>query len=362
VGNDAVYTLGKVGIGTTSPAEALHVIGNGRFDGTLFADALDSAGPLELRTAGTTRLFIDDATGNVGIGTTSPPNLLTLEGGATVRQSLRTLDPAGITSLRFEAADGSGNAEMWFDSNTNELSLKAIPAGGTLNLLAGPNAVMRVFPSGGMSVRGPNQNGLAIGAASASSASITYLVPNGGITRMYLHSAFTKFQGRVGIDRDPAVNDLEINGTASKTTAGDWLANSDARIKTDVQTVRDALETLDRVRLVQFRYTDDYRAAHPKIEDRVYLNVIAQEFAQVFPEHVKSSGERLPDGSEILQVDTYPLTIYAAAGVQALHRLVRDQNDQIAALRRACAAQASTLATLEARLAALEGAGVEQTR
>jgi hypothetical protein len=35
---------------------------------------------------------------------------------------------------------------------------------------------------------------------------------------------------------------------------------------------------------------------------------------------VKSSGETLPDGSEILQVDTYPLTIYSAAAVQELHR------------------------------------------
>ena len=48
--------------------------------------------------------------------------------------------------------------------------------------------------------------------------------------------------------------------------------------------------------------------------------MVAQEFAEVFPDHVKSSGETLPDGSAILQVDTYPLTIYSAAAVQELHR------------------------------------------
>ena len=73
-------------------------------------------------------------------------------------------------------------------------------------------------------------------------------------------------------------------------------------------------------RLVDFKYTDDYRAAHPGIADKRYLNVIAQEFARVFPDHVQSSGEKLPDGSDILQVDTYPLTIYSAAAVQELHR------------------------------------------
>jgi hypothetical protein len=71
---------------------------------------------------------------------------------------------------------------------------------------------------------------------------------------------------------------------------------------------------------VDFRYTAEYRVSHPEIEDRRYPNVIAQEFAKVFPDDVKSSGEVLADGSPILQVDTYPLTIYTAAAVQELHR------------------------------------------
>ena len=126
--------------------------------------------------------------------------------------------------------------------------------------------------------------------------------------------------GNVGIGRQPTANRLEVAGNASKDTAGSWLANSDARIKQEIQPVTGALDTLDRVRLVSFRYTDDYRHAHPGVEDRPYLNVVAQEFREVFPHEVKSSGEKLPDGNEILQVDTYPLTIYSAAAVQELNR------------------------------------------
>lgn len=126
--------------------------------------------------------------------------------------------------------------------------------------------------------------------------------------------------GNAGIGRVPTANRLEIEGDASKSSAGSWLANSDRRIKEDIEPIKDALETLDKVRLVDFRYTDDYRAGHPGIADQRYLNVVAQEFREVFPDHVKSSGEKLPDGSEILQVDTYPLTIYSAAAVQELHR------------------------------------------
>jgi hypothetical protein len=128
------------------------------------------------------------------------------------------------------------------------------------------------------------------------------------------------FTGKVGIKRTPAVNSLEVEGNASKTTAGSWLSNSDRRIKTEIQSITGALEKLDQVRLVDFRYTDEYRAVHPEIENRRYPNVIAQEFQKVFPEDVKGSGETLPDNSEILQVDTYPLTIYSAAAVQELHR------------------------------------------
>jgi hypothetical protein len=143
--------------------------------------------------------------------------------------------------------------------------------------------------------------------------------------------------GDVGVKRTASANDLEVEGTASKTTAGSWLANSDARIKANVRTLGNALATLDRVRLVGFQYTPDYRNAHPEIEDREYVNVIAQEFEQVFPEDVKGSGERLASGEEILQVDTYPLTIYSAAAIQELHQLVRAQQARIDALEKALA-------------------------
>lgn len=128
------------------------------------------------------------------------------------------------------------------------------------------------------------------------------------------------FTGKIGIRRAAATNALEVEGNASKSIAGAWLSNSDRRIKTDVRTLTGALDKIDRVRLVDFHYTDQYRASHPGIDDRRYLNVIAQEFAKTFPDHVKGSGERMEDGSEILQVDTYPLTIYSAAAIQELHR------------------------------------------
>ena len=99
--------------------------------------------------------------------------------------------------------------------------------------------------------------------------------------------------GNVGIGRTPAANRLEVEGNASKTTASGWAANSDRRIKQDIRTVESALDTLNRVRLVSFRYTDDYRAAHPSVTDRPYLNVTAQGVAE---EQGKELGQALLDG------------------------------------------------------------------
>jgi len=71
---------GGVGIGTTSPDEQLHVAGNVKADGTIFAGAFSSNSALELQTAGTTRIRVDDVSGNVGIGTDAPGSPLTVNG------------------------------------------------------------------------------------------------------------------------------------------------------------------------------------------------------------------------------------------------------------------------------------------
>ena len=52
--------------------------------------------------------------------------------------------------------------------------------------------------------------------------------------------------GRVGIGMTPSTNLLEVNGTASKTAAGDWLANSDARLKKDIKQM-DSKAVLDKM-------------------------------------------------------------------------------------------------------------------
>lgn len=141
--------------------------------------------------------------------------------------------------------------------------------------------------------------------------------------------------GLVGVGRFPVTNVLEVEGNASKSIAGAWLANSDRRIKQDVQPVTGALAMLAKVKPVTFMYTPDYAMTHRGVEpSRRYFNVIAQEFAEVFPDAVRGSGEYLPGmdknpAGEVLQVDTHPATITSIAAINELHELLKKQQAEI---------------------------------
>jgi hypothetical protein len=159
--------------------------------------------------------------------------------------------------------------------------------------------------------------------------------------------------------RIPAANALEVQGNASKSSAGDWLANSDRRIKTGIAPIPNALDTIMKLRPVTFRYDAAYRAANKGLDEKRYYNVIAQEFAEVFPDAVKGSGEYLPGtaktaANEILQVDTYPAQITALAAIQELAVADEALRAELALAQTENATLRRTLHALEARLQRLE--------
>jgi hypothetical protein len=143
------------------------------------------------------------------------------------------------------------------------------------------------------------------------------------------------FSGAVGMGRLPTTNKLEVNGEASKSTAGSWIANSDRRIKTDIHTIENATQTLMKLNPVMFHYTADWKKRNPSIKDQYYYNFIAQEFKEVFPEAVQGSGEYLEgDSTEILQIDTYNAEIVTIKAVQELIQRVEKlekENQQLKA-------------------------------
>ena len=138
--------------------------------------------------------------------------------------------------------------------------------------------------------------------------------------------------GNVGLSRTATTNTLEVNGDASKSTAGLWAANSDINIKTDINTIEGALDRINKVRLVKFKYKDAYKENNRGIKDIYYHNVIAQEFKEVYADYVYDSGD-LFEEKEVLQVDTTPMYIDSVSAIQELSKMVIDLQNQINELK-----------------------------
>jgi hypothetical protein len=237
------------------------------------------------------------------------------------------------TILAFAFADNFSN-NIVSDQTTGSMTFNTFKANS------------RVVANGVLGLR--VNNGIELAPPSLSFSGPTLKTDGDNLILRGADIAFTTVDGRIGLNRAATANSVEVGGNASKDTAGSWLANSDARIKTDIETIPNALDQIAALRPVTFKYSEDYLAAHPSIKDVTYYNVIAQEFQQVFPDAVQGSGEYLAGKSkdqanEILQVDTYPAQIVAIAAIQELSAKLEIARQENAALK-------ARLDALEAKL------------
>ncbi len=95
----------------------------------------------------------------------------------------------------------------------------------------------------------------------------------------------------VGINWDLAIsvpNTLSVNGDASKTTAGDWVANSDQRLKKNISYLQseDMLSKLLNMKGVSYEWNDDQTGFDRP--DGIQFGFIAQDLQKVWPENVQA--------------------------------------------------------------------------
>jgi hypothetical protein len=92
--------------------------------------------------------------------------------------------------------------------------------------------------------------------------------------------------GRLGIGKTPSQYRLEVNGQASKSSPGDWLANSDASLKRNIQPL-DSVSTFHKLLSlhgVTYQWNEDKQYNRP---GGIQYGFTAQNVQSVYPELVQ---------------------------------------------------------------------------
>jgi hypothetical protein len=259
-------------------------------------------------------LFVDYSADAVGIGTASPDVNLDVKNSSTAASVVTvakfTADAISTTSAGAEILLGGG-----------DYSLRGVTIGGvctngvdnrhdmilsTSAAASVPSERMRITYEGNVgigtsspanlvtigSVATSGQDGIMIEDPSAPTYGAYFhyddantQVKIGGVTAGTYNSTIVipRDNNRVGIGRTPATNALEVNGDASKTSSGDWLANSDARLKKEIKQM-DSQTVLDKMlalKGVTYYWNDTVTGS--KRPTQLQYGFTAQNIQEVFP-------------------------------------------------------------------------------
>jgi len=318
-----VDNAGNVGIGTTSPGAKLAVEVAGTADVIKFTRDAGVNGEMTFDFSGANSNFYSNqggftfsgssssygvnftAAGNVGIGTTSPAkklevySLVNTESSIRIRQASYNFwdlkSPASSTGFAISDVGGerlritsSGNVGIGTTSPSAKLHVDRVSFGEYAKLGSGDHQLTFLSASNYQSIQAVQQ-GVA-----------------------YRNLVLNTSGGNVGIGTTSPSEKLEVDGNI--LASGDITAFSDARLKENVKTLPNALESVKAMRGVTYNKIG---------EEKQSIGVIAQEVQAVLPQLVSEHKD------EMLSVAYGNITAVLIEAVKELTAKVESLEEQL---------------------------------
>jgi hypothetical protein len=257
-----------------------------------------------------------DASGNVGIGTTSPANKLHVNGGVTLANYANigaTGNDAGISLTGGSTTNNGGQINLRGGSFSGHSNGIEFIGGGTERARIDSSGTLLVgttttsgFKDGKFNVNGYG----TFSSPNAGTASVVFNNDAGSGTRYFTN--FVISGSVVGA----------INSTGTSTT---YSTSSDYRLKENVQPMTGALAKVQALKPVTYKWKSDGSDGE---------GFIAHELQEVCPDAVTGEKDAVDaEGNPVYQgIDTSFLVATLTAAIQELKGIVDQQAARIAAL------------------------------
>jgi hypothetical protein len=270
-----------------------------------------------------------DSSGNVGIGTTSPGNILELK-SATPIQIFNQTTANSNQGIQFQS-NGTNYGRMFFNSQTGQFDTRAGLNNGDgyyLTYSTDGSERMRILSNGAFLLGCTTENGAAGISFSNASDSATY-----GKT-IYNNSPYNGTRNA----QYWAYNGSVVGYIQTSTSSTSYVTSSDYRLKENIEPMIGALAKVTALKPCTYKW---------KLDGSNGQGFIAHELQAVVPEAV--TGEK--DAVEIYtDEDGNEQTRIKPQGI--------DTSFLVATLTAAIQEQQTMITSLTARIAALEGAAV----
>ena len=209
-----------------------------------------------------------------------------IESGATADQTKSDIDALNINA---DQVDGL-HASQFLRSDTGD------QANGDITFSGGSGAVT---VSGGSDIR------ITGGAWTGEYTGGIKIQPDGG-------ASYFQYHGNLYFRNTSGNNRLTLDQSGNLTANGNVTAYSDARLKTDIHTINDALGICGKLRGVSYKWIKNGKPS---------IGVIAQEVEEIIPEVVLTNVDTNPETGETTEVKSVDYGKIVGVLINAINEL-----------------------------------------